>query len=310
VLTLHAPVLHDEVLLHLAPVPGERYIDCTVGGGGHAEGVLARSGPDGRLLGLDADPGALRRTARRLAGFGERVHLVHANFRDLADRAHAEGFDSAHGILFDLGLSSDTLEASERGFSFQRDEPLDMRFDPTQGPTAAELLAGSTEAELRGIFRDYGEEPAAGRLARALVRAREQAALQSTGELVALVERVLGGGRGRTHPATRVFQALRIAVNDELRSLETALAQAIELLVPGGRLVVISFHSLEDRIVKQRFRRESGGECRCPPRLPVCVCGRPARLAIQTRKPVVAAPDELAANRRARSAKLRAAVRV
>ncbi len=308
--TQHAPVLYAETLDFLAPRVGGRYIDCTVGGGGHAEGVLARSSPDGQLLGLDADPAALERVRVRLAPFGDRVRLCHANFRDVGRCARAAGFEAVDGILFDLGLSSDTLEAAGRGFSFRRDEPLDMRFDPTEGEPAAMLLAASPEAELRGILRRYGEEPAAGRLARAIVRARERAPLATTGELVAVVESVLGPPRGRTHPATRVFQALRIAVNDELESLRAALAAAVDLLAPGGRLVVIAFHSLEDRIVKQFMRAESGGECRCPPGLPVCVCGRAPRLRPITRKPVVPSEAEVARNPRARSAKLRAAVRL
>jgi 16S rRNA (cytosine1402-N4)-methyltransferase len=308
--TQHTSVLYDEVLAFLAPRPGGRYIDCTVGGGGHAEGVLARSSPGGQLLGLDADPAALARVRERLAPFGARVWLCHANFRELGRCARAAGFDAVDGILFDLGLSSDTLEVSGRGFSFRRDEPLDMRFDPTAGESAAALLADSTEAALRDILRRYGEEPAAGRLARALVRARARAPLQTTGDLVAVVESVLGPPRGRAHPATRTFQALRIAVNDELDSLGAALEEAVRLLAPGGRLVVIAFHSLEDRIVKQFLRAESGGECRCPPGLPVCVCARAPRLRLLTRKPVAPSEAEIARNPRARSAKLRAAVRL
>ncbi len=306
----HQPVLYEETLQVLAPRPGGRYIDCTVNGGGHAAGLLERSAPDGQLLGLDADPTVLAVARERLAGFGERVRLVHANFRDLAACARREGFEAVDGILFDLGLSSYALEASGRGFSFQRDETLDMRFDPTQGQTAAELLARSSEAELRTILAHYGEEPAAARLARAIVRARQRQPLRTTGDLVAVVKQVLGAGRGRIHPATRTFQALRIAVNDELRSLQLALAQAVELLAPGGRLAVIAFHSLEDRIVKWFFRTESHGACRCPPGFPVCVCGRKPRLAVLTRKPIVPTPAEVARNPRARSAKLRAALRL
>jgi 16S rRNA (cytosine1402-N4)-methyltransferase len=303
-------VLYEEALTLLDPRPGERYIDCTVGGGGHAEGVLARSGPDGQLLGLDADPAALDRVRARLAPFGSRARLCHANFRELGRCAQEAGFDAADGILFDLGLSSDSLEVSGRGFSFRRDEPLDMRFDPTAGEPAAALLADSTEVELRDVLRRYGEEPAAGRLARALVRARARGPLRTTGDLVAVVESVLGPARGRAHPATRTFQALRIAVNDELGSLQTALEEAVALLAPRGRLVVIAFHSLEDRVVKQFLRAESGGDCRCPPGLPVCVCARAPRLRLITRKPVVPAAAEVARNPRARSAKLRAAQRV
>jgi 16S rRNA (cytosine1402-N4)-methyltransferase len=303
-------VLYDETLAFLAPRAGARYIDGTVDGGGHAAGVLGASSPDGQLLGLDADPDALGRARARLAPYGDRARLVHANFRDLERCAREAGFAAVDGILLDLGLSSDTLEVSGRGFSFRRDEPLDMRFDPVAGESAAALLADSTEAELRDVLRRYGEEPAAGRMARALVRARAQAPLRTTGDLVGVVESVLGPPRGRTHPATRTFQALRIAVNDELDSLETALRAAVELLGPGGRLVVIAFHSLEDRIVKQFLRAESGGECRCPPGLPVCVCARAPRLRLLTRKPVAPAAAEIERNPRARSAKLRAAERM
>jgi 16S rRNA (cytosine1402-N4)-methyltransferase len=308
--SLHRPVLFEEVMAYLAPRAGGRYIDSTVDGGGHAAGILERSRPDGRLLGLDADPDALVRAREHLSAYGARVRLVHANFRALAAVARAEGFEQVAGILFDLGVSSDTLERSGRGFSFRRDEPLDMRYDPTTGVTAAELLARSSERELRQLLRAYGEEPHAARIARAIVEARARAPLRTTGQLVAVIERALGGARGRIHAATRTFQALRIAVNDELESLRLALAQAVELLARGGRLVVIAFHSLEDRVVKQFLRAESGGVCRCPPGLPVCGCGRTPRLALLTRKPVVPTAAEVAANPRARSAKLRAAERV
>lgn len=294
----------------LAPRAGARYVDATVNGGGHAAGIMERSSPDGELLGLDADPDAIARARERLAGFGTRVHLVHANFRALAEVARAEGFDSVAGVLFDLGLSSDTLERSGRGFSFRRDEPLDMRYDPTTGITAAELLARSSERELRHLLRTYGEEPAAARIARAIVEARARTPLRTTGQLVAVIEGALGPARRRIHAATRTFQALRIAVNDELGSLQVALEQAVSLLARGGRLVVIAFHSLEDRLVKQFLRNESSSVCRCPPQLPVCVCGRAPRLAVLTRKPVVPTPAEVAANPRARSAKLRAAERL
>lgn len=305
----HQPVLYEEVLALLAPSAGERYVDCTVNGGGHADGLLARSAPDGCLLGLDADPAAIGRAEQRLARYAPRVRLMHANFRELAGCAAAAGWDKVDGILFDLGFSSYSLEASDRGFSFRRDEPLDMRFDPTRGITAADLLAGSTEADLRALLQRYGEEPGAGRLARAIVRARAAAPLRTSGQLAALVERVLGTTHGRIHPATRTFQALRIAVNDELGALEVALGQAVALLATGGRLAVISFHSLEDRIVKHFLRAESGA-CRCPPGLPVCVCRATARVALTTRRAVRPTVAEVERNPRARSARLRGAVRL
>lgn len=292
----HRPVLPGPTLAYLQPRPGGRYVDATVGSGGHAAAVLAASAPDGRLLGLDADPAALEVARAALASFGDRAVLVQANFRDLGAVARARGFVGVQGVLLDLGLSSRQLEASGRGFSFQRDEPLDMRFDPEQPVTAAELLNTLPERELADLFYRYGEEPRSRRLARVVVRRRERRPFQTTGDLVAAVEEALGPRRGRTHPATRVFQALRIAVNDELGALEAALPQAVELLAPGGRLVVISFHSLEDRIVKQFLRAAAAGE-------------RP-RLAVLTQRPIVADAAELAANPRARSAKLRAAARL
>jgi 16S rRNA (cytosine1402-N4)-methyltransferase len=309
----HVPVLAEEVVTMLAPAPGSLQIDATVGGGGHTERILAATDPDGRLLGLDADGAAIARVRERLGPrFGDRLRLRRANFRELAEVAPAEGFGAVDGCFFDLGLSSFQLADAERGFGFRTGGPLDMRFDTSRGVPASELLATLDVAELGVLFRRYGEEPFAGRIARAIVEARRTTPVVTAGELAALVERVTPSrapGRRRIHPATRVFQALRIAVNEELDALEQGLAAALDLLRPGGRLVVLSYHSLEDRIVKRFFQAERRG-CICPPEAPVCVCGRSPRLRLVTPKGLVPGDQEVAANPRARSARLRAAERL
>ena len=309
----HVPVMVEEVVTMLAPAPGSLQIDATLGGGGHAERILEASDPDGRLLGLDADGAAIARVRARLAPrFGDRLHLRRANFRELAGVAPAEGFGSVDGCLFDLGLSSFQLADAERGFGFRTGGPLDMRFDTSRGVPAAELLETLDASELTALFRRYGEEPFAGRIARAIVEARKVAPIATAEELAELVERVAPSrapGRRRVHPATRVFQALRIAVNEELEALEAGLAAALDLLRPGGRLVVLSYHSLEDRIVKRFFQAERRG-CTCPPEVPVCVCGRSPRLRLVVTKGLVPGEAEIVANPRARSARLRAAERL
>ncbi len=311
--TRHEPVMTDEVVSMLDARPNHSYIDATVGGGGHAERILAASDPDGRLLGLDADGAAIARVTERLAArYAGRFRLRQANFRELAAVAPAEGFGSVDGCLFDLGLSSDQLADHARGFGFRTGGRLDMRFDTGRGVSAAELLATLTADELTALFRRYGEEPFAGRIARAIVEARRVASIESAEELAELVARVAPGrapGRRRVHPATRVFQALRIAVNEELEALQAGLAAAVELLRPGGRLVVLSYHSLEDRIVKRFLQAERRG-CTCPPEAPVCVCGRQPRLRLVVPKGLVPGEAELARNPRARSARLRAAERL
>ncbi|WP_298821443.1 16S rRNA (cytosine(1402)-N(4))-methyltransferase RsmH [Chloroflexus sp.] len=294
----HTPVLLAEVVAALAPRPGGCYLDATVGGGGHALAVLQAAQPGGMLLGIDADPAALAATADRLAeaGLREQAVLRHGSFADLTRLATEAGFTAFDGILFDLGVSSYQLDTPERGFSFAADGPLDMRLDPTQGFTAADLVNRLSERELADIIFQYGEEPAARRIARAIVERRRAQSFQRTADLAALIARVVGGRHGRIHPATRTFQALRIAVNRELDRLAAALPQAVALLAPAGRLAVISFHSLEDRIVKQFLRAEASGET--------------PRLMIMTKKPVVATDEEVAVNPRARSAKLRVAARL
>jgi len=309
----HLPVLVEEVIEMLAPAPGSLHIDATLGGGGHAERILEAANPDGRLLGLDADTLAIRRVEARLRGrFGDRLVLRQANFRELAAVAPGAGFGAVDGCLFDLGLSSFQLADRGRGFGFRAGGPLDMRFDPSRGVPAAELLASLDAAELTALFRRYGEEPKAPRIARAIVEARRVAPVATAEELAALVERVVPPNPRvprRTHPATRVFQALRIAVNEELEALQAGLAAALDLLRPGGRLVVLSYHSLEDRIVKRFFQAERRG-CVCPPQVPVCVCGRNPRLRLVTSPSLTPTDAEIAVNPRARSARLRAAERL
>jgi 16S rRNA (cytosine1402-N4)-methyltransferase len=308
----HLPVLVEEVMSMLAPASGSLQIDATVGGGGHTERILEATDPDGRLLGFDADAAAIARVRHRLARYGDRLVLRQANFREIGRVAPEAGFGAVDGCLFDLGLSSYQLADAERGFGIRTGGPLDMRFDPSRGVPAAELLATLDERELTTLFRRFGEEPFAPRIARAIVAARADGPVDTAERLVAVIEAVVPGsprGRRRIHPATRVFQALRIAVNDELGALADALAEAVELLRPGGRLVVLSYHSLEDRIVKRFLAAERRG-CTCPPDAPICVCGKRPRLRLVTRPSLVPTAGEIAANPRARSARLRAAERL
>jgi 16S rRNA (cytosine1402-N4)-methyltransferase len=309
----HLPVMPDEVITTLAPASGSLQIDATLGGGGHTERILEATSPDGRLLGLDADGAAIARVDDRLRPrFGDRLVLRQSNFRELASVAPEAGFETVDGLLFDLGLSSFQLADRDRGFGFRTGGPLDMRFDTSRGVPASELLATLDEQELAALFRRFGEEPQARRIAKAIVADRRTDPITTAEELAALVARVAPGDprkRHRIHPATRVFQALRIAVNEELEALETGLAAAVDLLRPGGRLVVLSYHSLEDRIVKRFFQAERRG-CTCPPEAPVCVCGKSPRLRLVTRPSLTPTAAEVAANPRARSARLRAAERL
>jgi 16S rRNA (cytosine1402-N4)-methyltransferase len=302
----------EEVIASLQPAAGSFQVDATVGGGGHAEQILEATSPDGRLLGLDADQAAIARTRDRLARFGDRVTLRQANFEQLSETAADAGWKHADGILFDLGLSSNQLADEERGFSFRSAGRLDMRFDTSRGRPAADLLATLSEAELATIFRRYGEEPRARRIARAIVERRRTRSIETATDLADVVSAVASvppPGRRRIHPATRTFQALRIAVNREQETLPRALQAAVELLGPDGRLAVISYHSLEDRIVKRFIAAERRG-CTCPPELPVCMCGRSPRLAPVGRQPQLPTAAEVARNPRARSARLRAARRL
>jgi 16S rRNA (cytosine1402-N4)-methyltransferase len=307
----HLPVMLTEVILALSPHPGSFQIDATVGGGGHASRILEAANPDGRLLGIDADPRAIERSRRRLAAYGERVTLRRSNFEDLASLAAESGFGQVDGILMDLGVSSQQLDDDDRGFSFRSTEHLDMRFDTTRGIPASEVIATYDEAALVSLFRRHGEEPHARRIAHAIVTERARRAIETPAQLAELIAAATprSPGRRRIHPATRVFQALRIEVNRELETLPAALEACLDLLKPDGRLCVISYHSLEDRIVKRFMARERQG-CTCPPELPVCVCGRVPRIARVGSQPQVPSHEEVAHNPRARSARLRAARRL
>jgi 16S rRNA (cytosine1402-N4)-methyltransferase len=303
----HVPVLLGESIEALAVRAGGWYVDGTVGMGGHASAILEASAPDGRLLGIDADPDAVALASRRLAPFGQRVRLVQGNFRDVAAIAARERFGTVAGVLLDLGLSSMQLGPEGRGFAIGWDRPLDMRMDPDQPISARDIVNSYTEQQLADLVYTFGEERRSRALARAIVRARP---IESTLHLARVVEQAVGRAGNRIHPATRTFQALRIAVNRELDALTAALRAAHDLLeAPGGRLVVISFHSLEDRIVKDYFRQQSK-DCICAPSAPVCVCGHRATLRSVTRGAVVPSPAEVVANPRARSARLRAAARL
>ena len=306
----HQPVLLEETLHWLGARPGSLVVDGTLGDGGHAEAILERTAPDGRLVGIDRDPAALKIAAERLARFGARVSLAHGSFRDLTSVLAEAGAGRVDGVLLDLGVSSRQLDQPERGFRFGVETAsataLDMRMDPTRGETAAELLARASEDELAVCFHEYGELPGANRLARTIALRRSERPLRTTADLLGAI-RDAGIGGGRKHnPATLVFQALRIAVNDELGALDAGLGAVIDALAPGGRMCVISYHSLEDRLVKQRFAREER-PCVCAPSAPVCTCQKKPRLARATRKAVRASDLEVRNNPRARSAKLRAA---
>jgi 16S rRNA (cytosine1402-N4)-methyltransferase len=306
----HRPVLVSETIQALQPESGGRFIDATVGGGGHAEKLLESTAPDGLLLGIDADPSAILAARHRLQRFEGRVTLVEAFFDALEPLAIENGFQASHGLVFDLGVSSPQLDLPERGFSFQTEAPLDMRFGPSVPETAADLVNSRSMSELEQIFKEYGEERYARRVARRIVDERRHGPIDTTSRLADIVTGAKPFSRGeKIHPATRVFQGLRIAVNDELNRLRRALPQALEVLQVGGRLAVISFHSLEDRIVKQFMRQEARG-CICPPTAPICTCGRKPTLRIITRRPITASVEEVRANPRARSAKLRTAERI
>jgi 16S rRNA (cytosine1402-N4)-methyltransferase len=307
----HRPVLLAQSLELLALHPGAVVVDGTVGGGGHAAAILERTAPDGRLIGFDMDDHALEAARRSLLPFGDRVRLVRASFRELGREIGPSARIDA--VLLDLGVSSHQLDEPSRGFRFAdataAETPLDMRMDRRSSLTAAEILRTRSVQELEAIFREGAELPGAARLARRLVEARQRAPLATASDLLRVIQAARVGGGRRHHPATLVFQALRIAVNDELGALREGLAAAILALRPGGRLVVIAYHSLEDRCVKQRFREAERG-CRCPPRTPVCVCGGVKQLRVLTRRPVKPDEAEIRANPRARSARLRAAERL
>ena len=303
---MHRPVLYHESIHALQPRRDGLYVDATIGAGGHAWGLLQASAPSGRLLGLDVDPQALKLAQLKLAEFGERAVLVRASYTTLGEQLSALGWGAVDGILLDLGMSSMQVDTPERGFSFLAEAPLDMRFDPDNPMRAADLVNELPEGELADLLFKYGEERRSRQIARAILAARPLQTTVQLAQVVANALRASGRGRGRRgiHPATRTFQALRIAVNHELEAVEAVLPQAVAALAPGGRLAVISFHSLEDRIVKQFFRRESR-DCICPPEQPVCTCGHKASVREVVRHPIVPQAAEVEANPRSRSARLR-----
>lgn len=306
----HIPVLLSEVLRVLHPQPGQHFVDATLGGGGYTVALLEQSAPDGSVLAFDLDRDALEAFTEKVAGtaIAAHVQLVHGNFSHIAEAAASRSFGPIAGIVADIGLSSYELDQAGRGISFQKDEPLDMRFDQSStSPTAAFLLAQSTEAELVRIFQEYGEERFGPLIARAVVQHRAQAPVTRTSELVALITQALPGrARHRAIDSVRrIFQALRIAVNSELANLQVFLPAALDILAPGGVLAVVTFHSLEDRIVKQ-FYKDAATGCVCPPNFPICRCGKSPRAELLTKRPIIAGAAEQQMNRRSLSAKLRA----
>jgi 16S rRNA (cytosine1402-N4)-methyltransferase len=303
---IHKPVLLSEAVEALQAQPGKRYVDCTLGSGGHASAILEKILPDGQLLGIDADPEAIDIAKPRLADYIGSTIIINDNFANIETICRENNFFPVHGILFDLGLSSTQLEISERGFSFQHDGPLDMRFSPAQELTAADIVNNLPEDKLSQIIKTYGEERYNKRIARCIVKSRP---ISSTLQLASVVEKAIGSRHGKIHPATRTFMALRIAVNRELENLATALKQTVNCLDHRGRLVVISYHSLEDRIAKQFMIRESKG-CLCPPETPVCQCGHMPSLKIISKKAITPSLTEIKLNPRSRSAKLRVAERL
>ena len=305
----HKPVLLEECLQALAICPDGCYLDGTLGRAGHSLAILRRL-TTGRLVGIDRDMAAIGAARERLADCQDRVTLVHGNFRDLGRILQETGTGPLDGMLFDLGVSSPQLDEARRGFSYMQDAPLDMRMDESEALSAADIVNTWSQEELRRVLYEYGEERYAPRIAQAIVRRRGDRPIETTGELVEVIRSAMPAAalREKQHPAKRSFQALRIAVNGELEALPPMLAAAADGLKPGGRLAVITFHSLEDRIVKQTLRELATG-CTCPPQFPVCVCGKKPRLKLITRKPVTPGPEELAENPRARSAKLRVAER-
>ena len=303
----HASVLLHETVDALSPERGGTYVDCTAGGGGHSYEIARRLPEGGRLISLDRDPDAIAAATERLREFGDRVTLVKSDYSDVGAVLDDLGVGPVNGVMWDLGVSSFQLDEGERGFSYMKDAPLDMRMDRSGGITAADVVNGYSAEELKRIIWEYGEEKFAGPVARNIVKAREKKRIETTGELAALIAEAMPAAARRAeaqHPAKRTFQAIRIEVNGELDQIEPSIRAAVERLSPGGIAAVITFHSLEDRIVKRTFADLSTG-CTCPPEFPVCVCGRKPVVELVTKKPVVPSRDEEAENPRARSAKLR-----
>ena len=304
----HIPVMLNEVITHLNLQQGGTYIDCTLGGGGHTSEIIKKIQPGGRVIGIDQDPNALQAAQNRLAMYKDRITFVHSNFYRLKDIVADNEVGEADGVLFDLGVSSHQLDEGDRGFSYMQDAPLDMRMNPQDKVTAENLVNELEEQELARIIKEYGEERWAKRIARFIVENRQNKRIVTTGELVGIIKKAVPAGARREgpHPAKRTFQALRIAVNDELNRFAQTLRDTVDILKPGGRVCVISFHSLEDRITKEVFR-DLAKDCVCPPELPVCRCNKQKQVDIITLKPVMPGAQEIENNPRARSAKLRAA---
>ena len=302
----HQPVLYNEIIHLLQPHPTGRYVDGTVGAGGHARGILKASDPDGLLLGFDVDAQALQLAREQLDIFSNRVTLVQTSFKNLSEQLTAQGWHKVDGILLDLGISSMQLDSPERGFSFRKEAFLDMRFDLQNPLRAVDLVNNLSEKELADLLYTYGEERRSRQVARAIVRTRP---VETTLQLANVVAGATRSGKPGMHPATRTFQALRIAVNQELDTLIEVLPQAINSLLPGGRMAVISYHSLEDRIVKHHFRTESK-DCICPPKQLICDCGHLASIKIVTKRPLRPQDGEIEGNPRARSARLRVAEKI
>lgn len=301
----HDPVLYHEIIHALNPVGDGYYIDATLGAGGHAAGILEASMPSGQLLGLDVDPQAISIARKNLDRFGSRVKILYASYTSIREQVDKLGWPKVNGIMIDLGASSMQFDNPKRGFSFQSDGDLDMRFTPDNPLTASTIINGWSEEELSSLIYRFGEEPLSRKIARAIVSSRP---ITGTIQLAQVISSAIPH-YGRIHPATRTFQAIRMAVNEELASIEQVLPQAIDILTTGGRLAVISFHSLEDRIVKEYFRKESK-DCICPPRQPICTCGHKARIHEVNRKPIYPTSAEISRNPRSRSAKLRIAEKI
>jgi len=309
----HIPVMLEEVMHWIAPKPGGVYMDATLGLGGHSAKLMELTGGQARLLGLDRDEQALAKAGERLSSYGDNVQLAHTSFQHFPRVVREAGLDLFDGVIADLGVSSLQLDSPDRGFSFIHDGPLDMRMDPgSGGEPAAGIVNNASYEHLRQLLWDYGEEPMAGRIARAIIKARETARIESTLELARIVAAAYPAKRralSRNHPATKTFQALRLEVNQELREIEFFLERIVDYLRPGARIAIISFHSLEDRIVKRAFRKESTG-CLCPREYPLCQCGHEKKLRLPFRKPLIPGEEEMRANSRSRSAKLRVAERI
>ena len=302
----HVSVLLHETVDGLNVRPDGTYVDATLGGGGHAFEVCSRLGDKGRFIGIDQDADAIKAASERLAGFGEKVTIIRSNYRDMKPQLQAIGVDKVDGIVLDLGVSSYQLDTAERGFSYRADAPLDMRMDQRQKMTARDIVKGYSEAELYRVIRDYGEDRFAKNIAKHIVAEREKAPIETTGQLNEIIRHSIPMKIQKTggHPSKRTFQAIRIELNHELEVLRDSLDDMIDMLSPGGRICVITFHSLEDRIVKSAFRRNEN-PCTCPSHFPVCVCGKVSKGKVVTRKPILPSPEEQESNSRSKSAKLR-----